>query len=94
MKSEYEEYLETCMIGAYHPERAFVRNCENGVMTTYRDCDHQMSDSGFVWERFMVVNDKPYLVTSMFPMNPTATPTEKMLSYIDSELAKDAKSTK
>lgn len=94
MKSEYEEYLETGMIGAYHPERAFVKHCENGVITTYRDCDHQISDSGFVWERLMVVNDKPYLVTSMFPTYTTSTPTEKMLAYIDSELAKDAKSTK
>ena len=91
MKSEYEEYLETGMVGAYHPDRAFVRHSENGVMTTYRDCNHQMSDSGFMWERFMVVNDKPYFVTSMFHMDPTATPTEKMLSYIDSELAKSTK---
>ena len=94
MKSEHEEYLETGMIGAYYPDRAFVRHSKNGVMTTFRDCNHQINDSGFVMERFMLVNDKPYLVTSMFPMNPTATPTEKMLSYIDSELAKEAKAIK
>ena len=36
----------------------------------------------------MVVNGKTDLVTSVFPQEPSATPTEKMPSYIDSELEK------
>ena len=40
----------------------------------------------------MVINGKTYLVTSVFPLEPSATPTEKMLSYIDSELEKATKS--
>lgn len=92
MKSAYEEYKETGMIGAYYPESAVLRSCESGVMTTYRDCNHHITDDSFTRERAMVVSGKTYLVTSVFPLEPTATPTEKMLSYIDSELAKDAKS--
>ena len=33
----------------------------------------------------MVVNGKTDLVTSVFSLEPSATPTEKMPSYIDSE---------
>ncbi len=92
MKSDYEEYKETEMIGAYYPERAILRNGENGVLTIYRDCYHRITADSFTRERTMVVNGKTYLVTSVFPLEPSATPTEKMLSFIDSELAKDAKS--
>lgn len=92
MKSDYEEYKETGMIGAYCPERAILRKGEDGVLTSYRDCYHRITDDSFTRERTMVVNGKPYLVTSVFPLEPSATPTEKMLSFIDSELAKDAKS--
>ncbi len=92
MKSDYEEYKETGMIGAYYPERAILQKGENGVLTNYRDCYHCITADSFTRERTMVVNGKTYLVTSVFPLEPTATPTEKMLSFIDSELAKDAKS--
>lgn len=92
MKSDYEEYKETGMIGAYYPERAILRSYESGVLTTYRDCAHRINDDSYTSERTMVVNGKTYLVTSVFPLESTATPTDKMLSYIDSELAKDAKS--
>ena len=91
MKTDYEEYKETGMIGAYYPERAFHRRSDGGVITTYRDCKYRITDDICTKERTMVINGKTYLVTSVFPLEPSATPTEKMLSYIDSELEKAAK---
>ena len=92
MKTDFEEYKETGMIGAYYPERAVLRKSDGGVVTTYRDCKYRVTEDSFTKERAMVVNGKTYLVTSVFPLEPSATPTEKMLSYIDSELEKAAKS--
>ena len=92
MKTDFEEYKETGMIGAYYPERAIHRRSEGGVSTTYRDCKSRVTEDSFTKERAMVVNGKTYLVTSVFPLEPSATPTEKMLSYIDSELEKATKS--
>ena len=44
MKTDYEEYKETGMIGAYYPERAFHRRSDGGVITTYRDCKYRITD--------------------------------------------------
>lgn len=41
----------------------------------------------------MMVGSRVFTVTSVFPLEAISTPTEKMLSYIDTELEKDAHST-
>ena len=60
MKTDFEEYKETGMIGAYYPERAIHRRSEGGVITTYRDCKYRITDDSFTKERAMVINGKTY----------------------------------
>ena len=73
MKSEFEEYMETGMIGAYQPGRACLRKELTG-------------------NRMMTVGDRCFRITSVFPADASATATDKFLSYIDSELEKEAHS--
>lgn len=87
---EYEEYRDTGMLGAYHPETAVLWSSEDGgVDTIFRDTRYWNRADGIVRERNMLIQGKVFRVTSVFPDAPTATPTDKMLSLIDSELSKD-----
>ena len=40
----------------------------------------------------MIIEGRVFHVTSIFTGEPTATPTEKMLAFIDTELAKESRS--
>lgn len=92
MRTEFEEYMETGMIGAYQPESAILRQDEDGVVTSYRDTHYDFSDKEFAGKRIMTVGDRCFRVTSVFPADASATATDKFLSYIDSELEKEAHS--
>ena len=92
MRTEFEEYMETGMTGAYQPGRAILRKEEDGVFTSYRDTFYDFSDKELAGKRMMTVGDRCFRVTSVFPVDASATVTEKFLSYIDSELEKEAHS--
>ena len=89
MRNDLDEYLETGMMGAYHPDKTFVRYDGDGVCTIFRDTDLQKRDGCFVRERQMLIDQQEFFITSVFPEHPTATPTDKMLELIDAELKKD-----
>lgn len=93
MRTDYEEYKTTGMVGAYQPERAVLRQTESGVATIFRDTACYNRQENMEWERTMMVGSRVFTVTSVFPLEAISTPTEKMLSYIDTELEKDAHST-
>lgn len=87
---EYEEYRDTGMLGTYHPETAVLWGSEDGgVDTVFRDTRYEITDAGLLRERDMLIRGKIFRVTSIFPDTPTATPTDKMLSLIDSKLKKE-----
>ncbi len=87
MRTEFEEYISTGMLGAYHPEAAMVSQMEDGsVDTTFTDT--VQIDS--TWDREMLIEGRVFHVTSIFAGEPTATPTEKLLALIDTELAKES----
>ena len=93
MKKDWQEYRDTGMLGTYHPGNAVLRKDETGdVNTTFRDTSHWQRPEGFVKERIMLIGGKRFFITSVFPSEPTATPTDKLLSLIDSELEKEAHS--
>ena len=93
MKSEWETYRDTGMLGTYHKEAAILRQSEGGgVDTIFRDTTYKAGDDGLVQERIMLIEGKRFQVTSVFPGDGKTTPTEKMLAYIDSELEKEAHS--
>ena len=90
MKKELQEYLDTGTLGAYHPENAILRQVEDGGVTTaFRDTAHWDRDDGFARERNMLIGGKCFRITSVFPVTPTATPTDKLLTLIDTELKKE-----
>ncbi len=89
MRTEFEEYIRTGMLGTYHPESAMVRQLENGsVDTVFND----ITQTDFTWDREMLIEGRVFHVTSVFAGEPSATPTEKLLALIDTELAKESHS--
>ena len=89
MRTEFEEYIRTGMLGTYHPESAMVRQLENGsVDTVFND----ITQTDFTWDREMLIEGRVFHVTSVFAGEPSAAPTEKLLALIDTELAKESHS--
>ena len=90
--SDYKEYLETGILGSYRPEEVVLRKAEGGgVDTLYRDSNYTITDKEYSRERQMLIRGKRFIVTSVFPTNASATPTDKMLSVIDSDLKGEKK---
>jgi hypothetical protein len=93
MKNEFEEYLETGMLGAYQPENAILREDTNGsVGAIFRDTEHRVEGDSFTHTRRMLIEGRRFQITSVFSGEATATPTDKLLSLIDTELKKEANS--
>ena len=89
MRTEFEEDISTGMLGSYHPEAATVRRMDDGRMDTIFT-DTAQTDS--TWDREMLIEGRVFHVISVFAGEPTATPTEKLLALIDTELAKESHS--
>lgn len=81
------------MLGAYHPEYAVLRRSEDGgIDTLFRDTIHRYDGGDFIREREMVIEGRCFRISSVFPEESNATPTDKLISYIDTELAKENRS--
>ena len=86
---EWEEYLQTGILGGYDPAHAVVRQVENEkVGVLFRDTTYWKREGCYVHERKMRVGNTLFHITSVFPDAPTAPPTEKMLALIDAEMDK------
>ena len=93
MRTEYEEYRKTGMLGGYDPHRAMLRKTENGeVLTSFRDTCYQHQGDHNINQREMLIGGKVFHVTSVFPMEASATPTDRLLSLIDADLKNEAHS--
>ena len=93
MRTEYEEYRDTGMLGGYNPNGALLRETESGeVLTSFRDTSYQHQDDYNITQREMLIGGKVFHVTSVFPMAATATPTDRLLSHIDADLKNEAHS--
>ena len=93
MRTEYEEYRDTGILGGYDPDGALLRETESGeVLTSFRDTCYQHQDDHIINQREMLIEGKVFHVTSVFPMDATATPTDKLLSLIETDLKKEAHS--
>lgn len=53
------------------------------VLTTFRDTNYQQQEDHLESQRKMLIRGKVFLVTSVFPSEAIATPTDKLLSMID-----------
>ena len=88
MTIEFEEYMKTGLLGAYHPDRAVKREIDGKVLPVYRDTRYRETEQGMELHREMVVGGRMFLVRSVFPAISSATPTQKLLRIIDSDLEK------
>ena len=88
--TELQEYMTTGMLGTYQPERAVLQQAEASVFTSFRDTVHLEFEGHEIHERRMLIGGKSFHISSVFPSNPSATPTDKLLALIDTELKKDA----
>ena len=93
MKKEWEIYRDTGILGGYMPECAKLRRTENGeVATVFRDTTTRIEGDCIAKQREMLIGSKRFCITSVFPAESCATPTEKLLACIDAELEKEAHS--
>lgn len=89
MRTEFEEFINTGMLGTYHPESAIVWQTEDGgTIMSFRDT----TQFGSAKDRDMIIEAGVFHVTSIFAGEPTVTPTEKLLALINMELAKEYRS--
>lgn len=90
MKSEFEQYMETGILGGYAPERVIGFQAEDKITPIYQDTSYHETESSTELCREMVVGGRLFLIRSFFSNTEKAkTPTEQMLRIIDSDLKKD-----
>ncbi len=89
MKSEFERYMETNILGGYIPERVIGLREEDKITPAFRDAAYWVTENGAELHREIIVGGRRFLIRSIFSMAETAkTPTEQMLQIIDSDLEK------
>ena len=93
MKKDWEIYRDTGILGGYIPEQAKLRRTENGeVATVFRDTVTHEEEDCITKQREMLIGGRRFCITSVFPAEPCATPTDKLIACIDAELEKEAHS--
>ena len=93
MKKDWEIYRDTGILGGYMPECAKLRRTEDGeVATVFRDTTTRIEGDCIAKQREMLIGSKRFCVTSVFPAESCATPTDKLIACIDEELEKEAHS--
>ena len=89
MKSEFEVYMETGILGGYMPERAIGYRDENTITPIYRDTSYHETEHGMERRREMMVGGRTCVVRAIFATAEKAkTHTERRLQIIDSDLEK------
>ena len=93
MEKEWEIYRDTGVLGSYRPERGILRRTEDGnVESSFRDAATLADTDCVTRKREMLIGSRRFCITSVFPAEPSATATDKLLAYIDTELKKEAHS--
>ena len=93
MEKEWEIYRDTGILGGYRPEQGILRRTEDGnVESSFRDAATLADTDCVTRKREMLIGSKRFCITSVFPAEPSATATDKLLAYIDAELKKEAHS--
>ena len=93
MKKDWEIYRDTGILGGYIPEQAKLRRTEDGeVASVFRDTTTRIEEDCITKQRELLIGSRRFCITSIFPAEPSATATDKLLSYIDAELKKEAHS--
>ena len=89
MKSEFEVYMETGLLGGYMPEQAIGYRDDNTITPIYRDTSYHETEHGVELRREMIVGGRTFFVRSIFStVEKGQTPTSQMLRVIDSDMKK------
>ena len=62
MKSEFEVYMETGILGGYIPERAIGYRDDNTITPIYRDTSYHETERGMELRREMIVGGRKFFV--------------------------------
>ena len=93
MEKEWEIYRDTGILGGYRPEQGILRRTEDGnVESSFRDAATLADTDCVTRQREMLIGSRRFCITSVFPAEPCATPTDKLLARIDADLEKEAHS--
>ena len=93
MEKDWEVYRDTGVLGSYRPERSILRRTEDGaVESNFRDTVTWADTNRVTRQREMLIGGRRFCITSVFPVEPSATPTDKLIACIDAELEKEAHS--
>ena len=91
MKKDWEIYRDTGILGGYIPEQAKLRRTEDGeVATDFRDTVTHEEEDCIANQREMMIVGRRLCVTAVFPAEPCATPTDKLIACIDADLEQEA----
>ena len=83
MKKDWEIYRDTGILGGYMPECAKLRQTEDGdVATVFRDTTTCMEEDCITKQREMLIGGRRFCITSVFPAEPSATPTDKLIDCL------------
>lgn len=86
-EKDWEIYRDTGILGGYIPEQAKLRRTEDGeVATVFRDTVTHEEEDCIAKQREMLIGGRRFCITSVFPAEPSATPTDKLIACIDAEL--------
>lgn len=82
-------YLDTKILGAYETTEVIWQSNSEGVYKrTFDDSQICSEENQYTINRCMDVDGRFFKVHSVFPVNATSTPTEKLLAVIDNDLKK------
>lgn len=82
-KTELQNYLETGVLGSCDYAQSSVQPEQGGMVSTrFEDAVVATGSEGKRVRRVMMVDKRNFLVSSFFP-TAAATPTERLLEYID-----------
>ena len=89
MKSEYEIYLETGVLGGYRPEEITQRRLGGGkIIPIFRDTVCTAQNGRIELKRQMIVGGRVFTVRSIFDAGSDKTATDRLLKVIDGDISK------
>ena len=89
MKSEYEIYLETGVLGGYRPEEITQRRLGGGkIMPIFRDAVCTAENGCIELRRQMMVGSRIFTVRSIFDAGSDTTATSNLLKVIGGDFSK------
>lgn len=89
--TDFEEYQQTGMLGAYRPEQIGGMATDDGrVIPHYQEVSAEVSCDTIGLIRELYIGGRLFRVHSMFDLSSKKTPTEAMLRVIDSDLEKES----